>query len=209
MKRIFTIISLAALMMPVSCVKDELAGPDMGNTGKGMKFTAVMELPGSKTSIDTETGAVAWTDGDQLKFDYEIAKVDSEPVVSEPLQSVSDGVATFYAEVPAEFGMTTAEYKETLQDGATNSRHMYVSYPASVETEYEFSEYDVTIPAVQDGTFANASIALAKWNPAEPKDALTFKNFAWKGEAKGRYIRYVARPGQYGGWLFTDEIVVE
>ena len=40
-------------------------------------------------------------------------------------------------------------------------------------------------------------------------DALTFKNFAWKGEAKGRYIRYVARPGQYGGWLFTDEIVVE
>lgn len=40
-------------------------------------------------------------------------------------------------------------------------------------------------------------------------DAVVFKNFAWKGEAKGRYVRYQARAGkEFGGWVFTDEIVV-
>ena len=37
-----------------------------------------------------------------------------------------------------------------------------------------------------------------------------YKNYAWNGEAKGRYIRYQARAGEeFGGWVFTDEIVVE
>jgi hexosaminidase len=41
-------------------------------------------------------------------------------------------------------------------------------------------------------------------------DAVVFKNYAWNGEAKGRYIRYQARAGEeFGGWVFTDEIVVE
>ena len=35
-----------------------------------------------------------------------------------------------------------------------------------------------------------------------------FEPFAWKGQAKGRYVRYQARSGQYGGFVFTDEIVV-
>lgn len=42
------------------------------------------------------------------------------------------------------------------------------------------------------------------------QDAVVFKNYAWKGEAKGRYIRYQARAGEkFGGWVFTDEIVVK
>lgn len=39
-------------------------------------------------------------------------------------------------------------------------------------------------------------------------DAVTFKNFAWSGRARGRYVRYRASIGQYGGFLFTDEIIV-
>ena len=176
MKRILTFFALAAMMMPVSCIKDDLAGPEMGNgSGKGMKFTAVMEVPGSKTAIN-EDGSVAWVAGDQIKFDYEIGEEDSDPVISKKLETIIDGAAVFYADVPEAFGMTQSEYKETLEEGAKNSRHMYVSYPASVETKYATSAYHVTIPAVQDGSFKNASISLAKWNPYDPKAALMFKN---------------------------------
>ncbi len=40
-------------------------------------------------------------------------------------------------------------------------------------------------------------------------DSVTFKNFNWTGETRARYVRYRATYGQYGGWLFTDEIVVQ
>lgn len=36
-----------------------------------------------------------------------------------------------------------------------------------------------------------------------------FKNFGWQGSATARYIRYKADYGQFGGFLFTDEIVVK
>lgn len=40
-------------------------------------------------------------------------------------------------------------------------------------------------------------------------DAVSFKNFGWKGEAKARYIRYQAQADKViGGILFLDEIVV-
>lgn len=35
------------------------------------------------------------------------------------------------------------------------------------------------------------------------------KEYTWQGNARGRYIRYEAHSGAtYGGWIFTDEIVV-
>lgn len=38
----------------------------------------------------------------------------------------------------------------------------------------------------------------------------TYKTFAWSGEAQARYVRLKAiKSGEPGGWLFTDEIVVE
>lgn len=40
-------------------------------------------------------------------------------------------------------------------------------------------------------------------------DIVSFKNFAWDGTAHGRYIRYRALHGRFGGFLFTDEIVVK
>lgn len=36
-----------------------------------------------------------------------------------------------------------------------------------------------------------------------------FRNYAWNGKLKGRYIRYQAQKSEKGGWLFTDEIVVK
>lgn len=42
------------------------------------------------------------------------------------------------------------------------------------------------------------------------EDPIRFTDISWKGDARGRYIRYQARAGkEYGGWIFTDEIIVE
>ena len=41
-------------------------------------------------------------------------------------------------------------------------------------------------------------------------DVSAFKNYAWTGEVKARYIRYQAGAGkEFGGWIFTDEIIVK
>ena len=40
-------------------------------------------------------------------------------------------------------------------------------------------------------------------------DAVVFKNYGWHGTSTARYVRYQAHAGQdFGGWLFTDEIVI-
>ena len=40
-------------------------------------------------------------------------------------------------------------------------------------------------------------------------DKVTFTNFGWEGNAKGRYVRYQATSGEFGGFLFTDEVVIK
>ena len=180
MKRILTFFALAAMVMPVSCIKDDLAGPEMGNgSGKGMKFTAVMEVPGSKTAInvsdDGSVASVAWMAGDALKFDYAIGKTDSDPVISSNLaeEDIVNGSATFFAQIPQEFSLEEDKYTDK-----ENPRYLYAAYPASLETTYTTAgnAYHLVIPTVQDGSFANASISVAKWNSAEPTAALEFKN---------------------------------
>ena len=44
----------------------------------------------------------------------------------------------------------------------------------------------------------------------EKGSSILIKKYGWKGSAKGRYIRFVARSSkELGGWIFTDEIVVK
>lgn len=39
---------------------------------------------------------------------------------------------------------------------------------------------------------------------------IRFTDISWQGETKGRYVRYQAQAGrEFGGWIFTDEIIVE
>ena len=40
-------------------------------------------------------------------------------------------------------------------------------------------------------------------------DKVTFHNFGWEGKANARYIRYQAKRSDFGGFLFTDEIIVK
>lgn len=39
---------------------------------------------------------------------------------------------------------------------------------------------------------------------------IRFTDISWQGEAKGRYVRYQAQAGsEFGGWIFTDEVIVK
>ena len=143
MKKNFIMIALASvLMMPVSCTKNELEAPQGPAVGE-LTFVAYAEGGDSKTTLNEEDGSVAWAIGDQIKFDYELEKVAGEAVLSSVLAEgdIVEGAATFTAALPEAFTMSTKEYEG-------ESRHMYVTYPASIETDYSSaSEFLVTVPA--------------------------------------------------------------
>ena len=40
-------------------------------------------------------------------------------------------------------------------------------------------------------------------------DKVSFHNFAWEGKTNARYIRFQAKRSDFGGFLFTDEIIVK
>lgn len=139
-----------------------------------MTFRAVTEDTPVKTTLNVETGTVAWAVGDAVKFVYELDKTPGD-VTSEALaaEDIEGGAATFTASVPAAFEMTEAEYIE----GGGTSLHLYAVSPSSIDIDYSnASSFYLTVPTVQDGSFANASIALAKWDKADPSAALEFKN---------------------------------
>ena len=47
-------------------------------------------------------------------------------------------------------------------------------------------------------------------NQINRNQAIDFKTYGWHGNVQARYVRYQARSGQqYGGWIFTDEIVIK
>lgn len=71
-----------------------------------------------------------------------------------------------------------------------------------------FLPSSVTISVSSDGTdfteLHHQTIEVSK------EDPIKFTDISWQGTAKARYIRYQARAGkEFGGWVFTDEIVVK
>lgn len=171
MKKNFMIMALASvLMMPVSCTK-EMEAPQEPSANHGfdlveMTFDAVTEGGKTKTTIDLSDGSVAWTAGDAVKFVWELAK-EVGSSVSEGLTEgdITKETASFTAEVPSDFIKETSDY---------SSRHLYAVYPATIEHDYSTGSYlYVTVPDVQDGTFANSSISMAKWTYGK---SLSFTN---------------------------------
>ena len=140
-----------------------------------MTFRAATEDAPTKTTLDEATGAVAWAAGDAVKFVYELDKepgyITSKALAAEDIDG--NGVATFTANLPAAFEMTEEEY----QAGVGSSLHLYAVSPASVDVDYSnASSFYLTVPTVQDGSFASASIALAKWDKTAPSATLKFYN---------------------------------
>ena len=160
----------SVLMMPVSCTK-EMEAPQEPSANHGfdlveMTFDAVTEGGKTKTTIDLSDGSVAWTAGDAVKFVWELAK-EVGSSVSEGLTEgdITKETASFTAEVPSDFIKETSDY---------SSRHLYAVYPATIEHDYSTGSYlYVTVPDVQDGTFANSSISMAKWTYGK---SLSFTN---------------------------------
>ena len=71
-----------------------------------------------------------------------------------------------------------------------------------------FLPESVTISISDDG--ANFTELKQYTFEVNRKEAIKFISISWEGSAEGRYIRYQARAGEeFGGWIFTDEIVVK
>ena len=175
MKKLLAFFALGLMMMPVSCVKEQFSGNGQGVPVTALTIKAVMEAT-TKSTLDENTGKVAWAVGDAIKFTWELDGKDGVGYAESAAltELAEDGSAEFTAEVPAVFlEKTEDEYKA---EGGV-SIHMYAAYPASVDVNYSnASDYILTVPSEQDGSFANASIALAKWNKNAPADPLVFQN---------------------------------
>jgi hypothetical protein len=180
MKKIYIFTALAAMaMLALSCNKEMSAHEEKPEIAEQnlttMTFTAEMEGTNTKTTLNLSDGSVAWAVGDAIKFDWELDGVASG-TTSSALSSgdIEGGTATFTASVPAAFMQTEDEY---ISGGGT-SLHMYATYPSSIVTDYygDTKKFFLTVPSTQDGTFANASIALAKWDKENPTAPLEFKN---------------------------------
>ena len=68
---------------------------------------------------------------------------------------------------------------------------------------------EVTIALSSDNSNFN-TVAEIKHNVVRDEE-LSFKNYGWKSDkaVKTRYVRYTAKSGKQGGWLFTDEIEIK
>lgn len=174
MKNYLAILTLGLILMPVSCVNEQLGDKPNEVPKEGTTFKAVF-ADGTKTALNEGTGKVSWEKGDAVKFVWEL---DGQPydAVSDALAAVEqDGSAEFTAAVPSVFLEKTEEDYKGGDD--SKSLHLYAAYPASVDVDYSnASDYVLTVPSEQDGKFASASIALAKWNKKDPAAALAFKN---------------------------------
>ncbi len=146
----------AALVISQSCTKNEMEPqPVVPAGGDKVNFTAMTE-PASKTVLNNEDHTVSWAAGDALKFVWD-QEGTSSSAVSDPLAEgdIKDGVATFSVAVPAGYAL-------------------HAVYPSSVEASYD-GGLKLTVPAVQDGTFASAGIAVAQ-KAAGADNVLEFKN---------------------------------
>lgn len=71
-----------------------------------------------------------------------------------------------------------------------------------------FLPASITISVSDDGT--NFTVLKNEIFKVDKEDAIKFTKLSWKGDTKGRYVRYQAGAGsEFGGWIFVDEIVVK
>ena len=159
MKKNLFMVAAVALMAMVSCNKEEIGNNGVeGGQASDIVFSAELEQPDggaavapaaaqTKTSLGEAVDGVrpvTWNAGDQIK------------VNGVEFSATADGSRTDFT--------TTASFK-----GAAT---YYAVYPASAAGASDLTK--VTIPASQNGTFAEAAISVAQSNT----QSLHFKNVA-------------------------------
>lgn len=95
----------------------------------------------------------------------------------------------------------------TLDMGAVTDLHSIAADFMQMTGPEVFLPAEVIISVSDDGVeFKELIRHTQEVNRDTP---IAFKNFAWGGHVRARYIRYQALAGaKYAGWIFTDEIVV-
>lgn len=142
MKKIAFFLTAVAVTL-FSCEKEQDVTSTAESTLAGKKVTikASHEIgsdPEAKTVLAID-GSVTWAGGETLKVVY---------------YGSSDSDLTDAAEAGS-----TATF--TFTTGAGNN---YLVYPSTIYATYDGTDFEVTVPASQDGTFANAAIEVAQYD---------------------------------------------
>ena len=96
----------------------------------------------------------------------------------------------------------------TIDMEAATSIHSVTAAFMQVIGAEVFLPASVTISISDDGTnfteLKHQTFEVTKEVP------IKFTDISWEGNAQGRYVRYQAQSGkEFGGWIFTDEIIVK
>ena len=96
----------------------------------------------------------------------------------------------------------------TIDMEAATSIHSVTAAFMQVIGAEVFLPASVTISISDDGTnfteLKHQTFEVTKEVP------IKFTDISWEGNAQGRYVRYQAQAGkEFGGWIFTDEIIVK
>ena len=126
--------------------------------------SAEVQNVSTKTEIKDD-GTVLWSVGDKVSVFYEVngetGSSESEALTAENIKA--DGSASITVKVPTAF--TLAQFEGT--------RSLSAVYPFDAAATFVDGEINVSAPKVQDGTFAHASLSVAKWTGS---NSLTFEN---------------------------------
>lgn len=150
MKKYFSFLTIAALgVLALSCAKEMDVNQD--NTGKSISkvFTATLEKDDDVTKTEIQSDkSVNWSVGDKI-----LAVWNGGSKASEALTEGGAG------------------NKQFIVNGMGGDAAFAV-YPSSIVSTYDGTDFKVTVPSAQDGTFANAAIEVAPVSGA----SLSFKN---------------------------------
>lgn len=173
MKSFFTILSIAAVVL-VACNKEnEEPGQKIDPAQLvdmtfevSAKPTQAAEVQNASTKAEIkEDGTVHWSVGDKVSVFYEVngetGSSESEALTAENIKA--DGSASITVKVPTAF--TLAQFEGT--------RSLSAVYPFDAAATFVDGEINVSAPKVQDGTFAHASLSVAKWTGC---NSLMFEN---------------------------------
>lgn len=173
MKRFLTILSIAAVALAACNKENEEPGQKIDPAQLvevtfevSAKPTQAAEVQNASTKTEIkEDGTVLWSVGDKISVFYEVngktGSSESEALTAENIKA--DGSASITVKVPTAF--TLAQFEGT--------RSLSAVYPFDASVAYVDGEINVSAPKVQDGTFAHASLSVAKWTGS---NSLTFEN---------------------------------
>lgn len=173
MKRFFTILSIAAVALAACNKENEEPGQKIDPAQLidmtfevSAKPTQAAEVQNTSTKTEIkEDGTVLWSVGDKVSVFYEVngetGNSESEALTAENIKA--DGSASITVKVPTAF--TLAQFEGT--------RSLSAVYPFDAAATFVDGEINVSAPKVQDGTFAHASLSVAKWTGS---NSLMFEN---------------------------------